>query len=98
MINSFETKAELSDTQERVVNSTFSIRLNGYIIPDTIQKDLTTLKKIPSITRFTVSEQVVGPGGVVSGVSNFSSTPVGALVSGYWNDQGNWNDNGYWQD
>jgi len=51
MIDSFSTTTELSDSKERVVSSTFSIRLNGYIIPDTIQKDLTALKKVPGIVK-----------------------------------------------
>ena len=58
MINSFDTKTELSDNKERIVSSTFSIRLNGYIIPDTIQKDLTALKKIPSVAKININEQL----------------------------------------
>jgi hypothetical protein len=59
MIDSFAIKNELVDKEERTVSSTFSIKLNGYIIPDTIQKDTTALKQIPDIVRVTVSEQVV---------------------------------------
>jgi len=58
MIDSFDIKTELSDSQERIVSSTFSIKLNGYIIPDTIQKDTTALKQLPGVVRVTVSEQV----------------------------------------
>jgi hypothetical protein len=59
MIDSFAIQTEISDNAERVVSSTFNIKLNGYIIPDTIQKDATALKKIPDVTRITVTEQIV---------------------------------------
>jgi len=59
MIDSFAIKTELSDKEERTVSSTFSIKLNGYIIPDVPQKDLTALKKIPDVVKITVTEQVI---------------------------------------
>ena len=31
--------------------------MNGYIIPDVIQKDVTALKKIPDVVKVVVSEQ-----------------------------------------
>jgi hypothetical protein len=58
MIDSFAIKTELSDNEERTVSSTFNIKLNGYIIPDVIQKDATALKKIPDIVKIVVSEQI----------------------------------------
>lgn len=59
MIDSFAIKAELADKEERTVSSTFSIKMNGYIIPDVIQKDMTALKKIPDVVKVTVNEQIV---------------------------------------
>jgi hypothetical protein len=59
MIDSFAIKTELSDKEERTVSSTFNIKLNGYIVPDVPQKDLTALKKIADIIKITVTEQVV---------------------------------------
>ena len=59
MIDSFSIATELKDKEERTVSSTFTIKLNGYIIPDTIQKDATALKQIPDVVRVTVSEQIV---------------------------------------
>ena len=44
-IDQFNTIQELNDGQERVVRSTFSINMHGYIIPDIIQKDLSSIKK-----------------------------------------------------
>jgi len=52
-IDSFTSTTELSSDQDRIVRSTFQIRLNGYIIPDAVQKDVTALKKLPSISKVT---------------------------------------------
>lgn len=58
MITNFETKAELSDNKERIVNSSFSIKLNGYIIPDVLQKDVTALKKFSNKTKININESI----------------------------------------
>ena len=58
MIDSFTIKNELADKEERTVSSTFSIKMNGYIIPDVPQKDMTALKKIPDVVKITVTEQI----------------------------------------
>lgn len=47
-IDSFTTATELTAGQDRLVKGTFNIRLRGYIIPDTIQKDLNSIKKYNS--------------------------------------------------
>jgi hypothetical protein len=60
MINSFAIKNELADKEERTVSSTFSIKMNGYIIPDVPQKDMNALKKIPDVVKITVTEQIMG--------------------------------------
>ena len=57
MIDSYAIKTELADKEERTVSSTFNIKMNGYIIPDVIQKDVTALKKIPDVVKVVVSEQ-----------------------------------------
>jgi hypothetical protein len=44
-IDSFASTTELSDSKERIVKSTFSLKMHGYIIPDIIQKDLNSIKK-----------------------------------------------------
>ena len=44
-IDSFNTVNEISQGEYRSVRSTFDINLFGYIIPDTIQKDLSSVKK-----------------------------------------------------
>jgi hypothetical protein len=57
MIDSFAIKTELADKEERVVSSTFSIKMNGHIIPDVLQKDTTVLKKPQDVVKIRVSEQ-----------------------------------------
>ena len=52
-IDSFTSVNELTSQQDRIVKSTFSIKLNGYIVPDIIQKDLAALKKLPSLSKVT---------------------------------------------
>jgi len=59
MIDSFAIKTELADKEERTVSSTFSIKMNGHIIPDLIQKDTTIPKQILDVVEVIVSEQVV---------------------------------------
>ena len=47
-IDSYSTTVEISDTTNRIVKGSFSIKLFGYIIPDTIQKEITAIKKYNS--------------------------------------------------
>jgi hypothetical protein len=44
-IDSFSSTVELSDNAERIVKSTFTLKMHGYIIPDTIQKGTTFINK-----------------------------------------------------
>ena len=44
-IDSFSTTTELTQGKDRLVRSAFTINLYGYIVPETIQKDLTAIKK-----------------------------------------------------
>ena len=44
-IDTFNTITELNQGQNRVVRSTFTLDVNGYIIPDVIQKDIHSVKK-----------------------------------------------------
>ena len=61
MIDSFAIKTEISDNQERTVSSTFNIKLNGYIIPDILQKDITTLKKLPDKVKIIFTSETIPP-------------------------------------
>jgi len=50
-IDNFSTPVEIPTKGERVVKSTFSLKLYGYLVPDTIQKQLSSLKKFNSKTK-----------------------------------------------
>ncbi len=54
-IDTFNTIQELTDGQERLVRSTFTINMYGYIIPDIIQKDLNSVKKYNSKSKIIFS-------------------------------------------
>ena len=53
-IDSFSTETSLTAGKDRLVKGTFNIRLRGYIIPDTIQKDLNSISKYNSKSKFIV--------------------------------------------
>ena len=44
-VDNFATPLEIQSGGERIVKSTFSLKLYGYVVPDTIQKDITAIKK-----------------------------------------------------
>ena len=58
-IDQFSTATELTLGKDRLVKGTFNIRLRGYIIPDTIQKDLTAIKKYNSKAQVIVTNETV---------------------------------------
>ena len=53
-IDSFGVTTELQQTAERTVRSNFTLKLNGYIVPDTIQKDATAVKKYNSRSKIII--------------------------------------------
>ena len=55
MIDSFGFQTELAQDEERIVRSTFNVKLNGYIIPEILQKDITALKKFSNKTKIIFS-------------------------------------------
>jgi hypothetical protein len=58
-IDNFPSTTELQQNNERVVRSNFTLTLNGYIIPDTIQKDATAIKKYNSRSKVTIGTETV---------------------------------------
>ena len=58
-IDSFASTVELSDNKERVVKSTFSLKMHGYIIPDTIQKGTTFVSKFSNRNKLIVTSETV---------------------------------------
>ena len=58
-IDNFSTATELTLGQDRLVKGSFTIRLRGYIIPDTIQKDLNSIKKVNSKSKIIIQMESV---------------------------------------
>lgn len=58
-IDIFNTTVELIAEQKRSAKATFSIRLRGYIIPETLQKDLTAVKYINSKSKITMDVEII---------------------------------------
>jgi len=56
-IDSFSTATELTTGRDRLVKGTFNIRLRGYIIPDTIQKDLNSINKFNTKSKFIIQTE-----------------------------------------
>ena len=61
MIDSFGFQTELSQDDERIVRSTFNIKINGYIIPELLQKDITALQKFSNKTQIFISTETTIP-------------------------------------
>jgi len=53
-IDSFSTSTIIENEGDRVAKSTFSIKVNGYIVPDSINKDLATIR-----SKFYTKSQIV---------------------------------------
>ena len=58
MIDSFGFQTELTQNDERIVRSTFNIKMNGYIVPELLQKDVTALTQFIDKTTVTITETV----------------------------------------
>ena len=67
-IDQFSTTTELSIGSERVVRAEFEMTLKGYIIPDTIQKDLTSIKKFSDKSKIIFDVEVVDNLNVLDGI------------------------------
>ena len=58
-IDSYATTVELVTAGNRLVKTNFSLKLNGYLIPDTIQKELASVKKISNSTQLIFNMETV---------------------------------------
>jgi len=67
-IDSYSTVVEMSDNSNRIVKGTFTIKLFGYMIPDTVQKEVTALKKYNSKAQVIIGLETV------NGISEFVSS------------------------
>ena len=60
-IDSFTTNTEIPLGAERIVKTTFSIKLYGYIIPDTFLKDINAIKKFNGRTQINILSETEIP-------------------------------------
>jgi len=67
-IDSYSTAIEVSDNSNRIIKGTFTIKLFGYIVPDTVQKDVTAIKKYNSKAQVIIGLETV------DGVAEFVSS------------------------
>ena len=58
-IDSFTDNTTMEQGQERLVRSSFNIKLRGYIIPEVIAKDLNSIKKFYTKGKITISAETV---------------------------------------
>jgi len=58
-IDSYSTTIEITDSTNRIIKGTFTIKMFGYIIPDSIQKELTSIKKYNSKAQVVIGIETV---------------------------------------
>ena len=58
-IDNYATSVELVSAGNRLVKTTFQLKLYGYLIPDTIQKELASVKKISNATQLIFNMETV---------------------------------------
>ncbi len=58
-IDSFATPVQVEQKGERSVKATFSLKLYGYLVPDTVQKQLNAVKKFNTPTQITFNMETV---------------------------------------
>jgi hypothetical protein len=58
-IDSYSTTIEITDNTNRIIKGTFTIKMFGYIIPDSIQKELTAIKKYNSKAQVVIGIETV---------------------------------------
>ena len=59
-IDSFATTTELNQGQNRVVRSSFTLKVHGYLVPDVVQKDLNAIKKYNDKSKIIFGIETVG--------------------------------------
>ena len=74
MIDSFGFQTELVNNDERIVRSTFNIKLNGYIVPEILQKDINSLKKYTDTTKVLFSVEASSIDALYTGQDNGDGT------------------------
>jgi len=73
-IDSFGFQTELTQNDERIVRSTFDIKLHGYIVPEILQKDLNSIKKFSDKTKIIFSIEASSIDALYTGQENTNGT------------------------
>jgi hypothetical protein len=58
-IDNFATPVQIEQKGERSVKATFSLKLYGYLVPDTINKELSTIRKMNTPTQINFNMETV---------------------------------------
>jgi hypothetical protein len=75
MIDSFGFQTELVQDNDRIVKSTFNLKLHGYITPNILQKDLNSLKKFSDKTKVIFSIEASSVDTIYEGNDNRTIIP-----------------------
>jgi len=82
-IDSYSTAIEVSDSTTRIIKGNFTIKLFGYIVPDTVQKDVTAIKKYNSKAQVIIGlETVNGQAEFISSTKKKSPVIIPSTPSG----------------
>jgi hypothetical protein len=84
-IDSFSTTVLMESGTDRVAKSTFTFKVNGYIIPNTINKDLSTIRnKFYTTSQIVFDLEVIDAAGVVTNVDalKFANKPAAQNSAG----------------
>jgi len=66
-IDSFAFETQLQAGDERMVRSSFTIKLNGYVVPEILQRDLNGIEKFTEKSKITFSMETDTPPGFYEG-------------------------------
>ena len=58
-IDNYQTSTEIVTTGNRLVKTNFQLKLHGYLVPDTIQKELSSIKKFSNSTQIIFNLETV---------------------------------------
>ena len=59
IVGAFNNVTEANISGERIIKTTFQIKLLGHLVPDIIQRDLTGVKKVNTVGQLIVTSETV---------------------------------------
>jgi hypothetical protein len=86
-INSFNTTVDLTENSERLVKSTFTLNVYGYIIPDILQRDLKAARKFSESTKITFGLETTGGNIDAFTATTSPSTPPNISIANIFDSQ-----------